>query len=157
MLQKAFFNLYTALIALFDKALPQLVPLALYKQSIFNPVGLWTLTMALGLGLTFYYVFNGDQLPLLNEKKWAYARHWLLMLLLALGLGAWLAYFIGLTLGAVREPYLRYFIVVNALVAGLWFILWSLLLKRFSAHSSSTPFRGAVPLAFLTPCPFAPK
>jgi len=140
MLQKFFYALYTTFIAFFDKAKPQQVPLALYKQSIFNPVGLWTFAAALGLGLTFYYLFNGSQLAPLNQLKWYRRPHWLLTLLLAAGLGAWLAYYIGISLGAAPEPYLRYFIVVNALVAGLWFGLGSVLVKRWSTQASSTPF-----------------
>lgn len=143
MLQKFFYSLYTTLIALFDKGKPQLVPLALYKQSIFNPVGLWTLVAALGLVLTFYYVFNGRALSALLTLGWFRGRHWLLVLLLAAGLGAWLAYYISLQLGAAAEPYLRYFIIVNALVAATWYFLLSLLANLLVRHGQAraTPFR----------------
>lgn len=140
MLQKFFYSLYTAFIALFDKAKPLKVPLALYKQSIFNPVGLWTLVAAVGLGLIYYFVVNGEHTAVyLRENKLLVPSRpkWLLTLLLAAGTGAWLAYYIGLRLGAAPEPFLRYFIIVNALVAALWFGLASLVakLRWFSSNA----------------------
>ena len=140
MLQKFFFNLYTALIGLFDKGKPRLVDLAFYRESIFNPVGLWTLVAAAGLAMIFYYVFNGEKLTYLAEKNLSRRKHWGAVLLLAAGAGAWLAYFISIRLGALPEPYLRYFIIVNAVVAGAWFFLISLAVKRWSTNASPTPF-----------------
>ena len=141
-LQKFFAGLYEPLVGFFEKQ-PRLVGLSVYREKIFQPVGLWTLLMALGLVLIYYFVINGkDTVAYLKERNWFSLPKWLLTLLLAAGLGAWLAYYIGLTLGAPREPYMQYFIVVNALVAAFWFGLASLLAKRnlFSSHARITPF-----------------
>lgn len=142
MLQKFFFNLYTALIGLFDKGKPRLVDLAFYRESIFNPVGLWTLVAAAGLAMIFYFVVNGKDTAAYLREYGPSRPKWLLTLLLAAGTGAWLAYYIGLRLGALPELFFRYFIIVNALVAMLWFGLASLLakLRWFSSNARSTPF-----------------
>ena len=143
MLQKFFYVLYTSFIALFDKAKPLKVPLALYKQSVFNPVGLWTLLASLGLVMIFYFVVTGKHTAVyLRENGNPSRPKWLLTLLLAAGLGAWLAYYIGVRLGAAPEPFFRYFIIVNALVAALWFGLASLIAKQhwFTSNARSIPF-----------------
>ena len=74
----------------------------------------------------------------LSERK-----HWFGVLLLVAGVSAWLAYFVSVRLGASPEPYLRYFIMVNALVGSLWFFLLSFiptkLVKRYS-NAKTTPF-----------------
>ena len=142
MLQKFFFNLYTAFIGLFYNGKPRLVDLAFYRESIFNPVGLWTLVMAAGFALIFYFVFNGRLFPFLNGQNLAKPRHWWATCLLVAGVGAWLAYFIGIRLGAAPEPYLRYFIVVNTLLASVWFFLLSWAMKRGSQNASTAPFAG---------------
>ena len=88
MLQKFFFNLYTALIGLFDKGKPRLVDLAFYRESIFNPVGLWTLVAAAGLAMIFYFVVNGKDTAAYLREYGPSRPKWLLTLLLAAGTGA---------------------------------------------------------------------
>ncbi len=133
-MQQLFNSLYAALIGLLYDRKP--VDFGLYKTEIFNSVGLYTLLTAAALMLVFYYIFNHA----ISLGTWYRPQHWLLMLLLAAGLGALLAFQVSMGLGAIRGPYLRYFIIVNTVVAPLWFVLFSLVFKRWSNHARTTPF-----------------
>lgn len=136
-MQQFFNSLYTNGIGLFyDRKSPLY---GLYKAEIFNTTGFYTLLTALALVVVFYYVFN-HALPALTHQGLYKPTHWLLVLLLGAGLGALLAYRVGVGAGAVRDPYMRYFIITNTLVAPLWFILFSGALKWGSNHARRTPF-----------------
>ncbi len=137
-MQQFFNGLYTVLIGWFYHRKP--ADFGLYKNEIFNAVGLYTLLVALGLVLVFYFIFNKQ--AALSQLNWSKPKHWLLVLLLAAGLGALLAYQVSVGQGAVPEAYLRYFIIVNTLVAPLWYLLFSVALKRlpFGSQARSTPF-----------------
>ena len=137
-MQQFFNGMYTMLISWFYQRKP--ASFGLYKSEIFNTIGLCTLLVALGLGLIFYYIFNGQKLAL-NQLNWSKPTHWLLVLLLAAGVGALLAYRVSIKQGATPESYLRYFIIVNTLVAPFWYFLFSLGLKRlFANQARTTPF-----------------
>ena len=60
----------------------------------------------------------------------------------AAGLGVLLANTLSKSHGAEASSYLGYFMVVNMLVAALWFLLLSVLLKRWSTYARTTPFVG---------------
>ena len=136
-MQQFFNGLYTVLIGWFYSRKP--TSFGLYKTEIFNTAGLYTLLLALALVAVFYFVFNKSRG--LSQLNWSKPTHWLLVLLLAAGLGALLAYRVGLGQGAAPEPYLRYFIIVNTLVAAAWFLLLSLGLKRLLPNNAqATPF-----------------
>jgi len=111
----------------------------LYKAEIFNTAGFYTLLTALALVVVFYYIFN-HAIPALTHQGLYKPTHWLLTLLLVAGLGALLAYRVAIGAEAVRDPYMRYFIITNTLVAPLWFILFSVILKWGSNHARRTPF-----------------
>lgn len=136
-MQSFFNNLYTVLIGWFyDRKTPFY---GLYKAEIFNSVGLNTLLLALALVVVFYYVFN-HAVPALTHQGLYRPRHWLLVLLLAAGLGALLAWRGALAQEAAPDSYMRYFIIANTLVASIWFVLLSLALKWGSNHARRTPF-----------------
>ncbi|RZK13444.1 MAG: hypothetical protein EOO56_27095 [Hymenobacter sp.] len=136
-MQQFFNSLYTIGIGfLYDKKSPLY---GLYKAEIFNAVGLYTVLTALALVVVFYYVFN-HAIPALTHQGLYRPTHWLLVLLLVAGLGALLAYRVSLGAGAVRDPYLRYFIITNTLMAPLWYVLFSVALKWGSHHARRTPF-----------------
>ena len=136
-MQQFFNSLYTVGIGLFyDRKSPLY---GLYKAEIFNATGLYTVLTALALVVVFYYVFN-HAIPALTHQGLYRPTHWLLVLLLVAGLGALLAYRVSLGAGAVRDPYLRYFIITNTLVAPLWYVLFSVALKWGSNHARRTPF-----------------
>nr|GFD23556.1 hypothetical protein [Tanacetum cinerariifolium] len=96
--------------------------------------------MALALVVVFYYIFN-HAIPALTHQGLYKPSHWLLTLLLVAGLGALLAYRVAMGAEAIRDPYMRYFIITNTLVAPLWFTLFSSAAKhlaRFVAYALIT-------------------
>lgn len=115
-----------------------------YKTHIFGSVGLLTLGLALALVLVYYYAFNTPNAFL--GRAWNRARHWWLTLLLTAGLGTWLAYgfsssiVVNEAIGVKHTAYFGYFLVANAVVATLWFLLFSVLLKFKSEQAKTTPF-----------------
>lgn len=136
-MQQFFNSLYTIGIGLlYDRKTPLY---GLYKAEIFNTVGFNTLLTALALVLVFYYVFN-HAVPALTHLGLYRPVHWLLVLLGVAGLGALLAWRGSIGQGATSDPYMRYFIIVNTLVAPLWFALFSVALKWGSNHARRTPF-----------------
>ena len=136
-MQQFFNSLYPLVIGWFyDRRTPLY---GLYKAEIFNAVGLYTVLTALALVLVFYYLFN-SAVPALTHQGLFRPTHWLLVLLLAAGLGVLLAWRVSLNQGATPDPYLRYFLLANLLVAPLWFVLFSVALKWGSTHARRTPF-----------------
>lgn len=133
-MQKLFAGLYHGLIGLFTNKTSEY---STYLLEIFTPVSLLTVVLAVALVLLYYYVFNGPTAFL--GRTWNGAGQWLLTLLLAAGLAVWLAYSFSLRHGVEANQYLGYFMVVNLLLAALWFFLFSVLLKRKSPHASTTP------------------
>lgn len=136
---KTFANLYAALIS------AQRPPdFAVYKSQIFGTVGLLTLGLALLLVLVYYYLFNSP--PTLLGRAWHRTGQWALTLALAAGAAAWLAYSFASSVplegggrGVEHTQYLGYFLVVNALLAAVWFLVLSLLLKFRSPQARTTP------------------
>jgi hypothetical protein len=130
-----FTSLYSALISIFQG--PRPADYGLYKTELFPLVGWSTLGVSLLLVLAFYYLFNS----VLRTGMFR-TTHWVLTLALAAGLGTFLAYNLSTGHGAEGGSYLGYFMVVNALVGALWFLLFSVLLKRWSTYARTTPFVG---------------
>ena len=134
-MQTLFTNLYSALISIFQSQRP--ADYGLYKTDLFSLVGWSTLGVALLLVLAFYYLFNS----VLRTGMFR-TTHWALTLALAAGMGALLANTLSKSHGAEPSSYLGYFMVVNMVVAGLWFLLFSVLLKRWSTYARTTPCVG---------------
>lgn len=137
---QTFFNwLYPLIISWFYQK--KSVSFGLYKAEVFNSVGFYTLLLALALVLVFYFIFNNARVSL-NRLGWSRPGHWLLVLLAAAGLGALVAYQVSGQQGVAGDAYLRYFIIANTLVAALWFLVLSLLLKRlpFGSQARAVPF-----------------
>ena len=134
-MQTLFTNLYSALISIFQNQRP--ADYGLYKTDLFPLVGWSTLGVSLLLVLVFYYLCNS----MLRTGMFR-TTHWALTLALAAGLGTFLAYNLSTGHGAETGSYLGYFMVVNMLVAALWFVLFSVLLKRWSTYARTTPFVG---------------
>jgi uncharacterized membrane protein AbrB (regulator of aidB expression) len=134
-MQTLFTNLYSALISIFQNQRP--ADYGLYKTDLFPLVGWSTLGVSLLLVLVFYYLCNS----VLRTGMFR-TTHWVLTLALAAGLGVFLAHNLSTSHGAEAGSYLGYFMVVNMLVAILWFIILSVLLKRWSTYARTTPFVG---------------
>ena len=134
-MQTFFTSLYSALISIFQSQRP--ADYGLYKTDLFSLVGWSTLGVSLLLVVAFYYVFNSALRTGLFRTP-----HWALTLALAAGLGTFLANSLSKSHGAEVSSYLGYFMVVNMLVAALWFLIFSVLLKRWSTYARTTPFVG---------------
>ena len=134
-MQTFFTSLYSALISIFQSQRP--ADYGLYKTDLFALVGWSTLGVALLSVLVFYYLFNSALRTGLFRTA-----HWGLTLALAAGLGTLMAHSLSKGHGAEASSYLGYFMVVNMLVAALWFLLLSVLLKRWSTYARTTPFGG---------------
>ena len=134
-MQTFFTSLYSVLISIFQSQHP--ADFGLYKTGLFSLVGWSTLGVALLLVLVFYYVFNSALRTGMFRTP-----HWAMTLALAAGLGTFLANSLSKGHGAEASSYLGYFMVVNMLVAALWFLLFSVLLKRWSTYARTTPFVG---------------
>jgi uncharacterized integral membrane protein len=135
-----FFNwLYPLVVSWFYQK--KSVSFGLYKAEVFNSVGFYTVLLALALVLVFYFIFNNARISL-NRLGWSRPMHWVLVWLAAAGLGALVAYRVSMQQGIAADAYLRYFIIANTLVAALWFLIFSLLLKRlpFGSQARAVPF-----------------
>ncbi|ALW85191.1 hypothetical protein AUC43_08850 [Hymenobacter sedentarius] len=134
-MQTFFTSLYSSLISIFQSQRP--ADYGLYKTDLFSLVGWSTLGVALLLVVAFYYLFNSALRTGMFRTT-----HWVLTLALAAGLGTLLANTLSKSHGAESSSYLGYFMVVNMVVASLWFLLFSVLLKRWSTYARTTPFVG---------------
>ena len=135
-MQQFFNGLYTVLISWFYHRKPS--SFGIYKAEIFNTVGLYTLLISLVSMITFYYLFN-HRFSTLNSLEISKPRHWVYVLLLAAGLGAWVAYRTSIGQGVAPDGYLRYFIIVNALVAIFWYLVFTALGKHWSLNARTKP------------------
>jgi hypothetical protein len=148
MLQQLFTSIYQAILGNPDPA--SLIPV--YRQSVFPGVGLYTLFLALGLALLFYVVLNR-----LLTTPYFKTSHWAVVLLLSAVLGATIAWQkaaadinaqlastgqqLAVGEAATLKRYLWGFTATNALVAALFFILLSFVVKRLSVSARTTPVR----------------
>ncbi|MGI4823783.1 MAG: hypothetical protein ACRYFV_21450 [Janthinobacterium lividum] len=148
MLQQLFTSIYQAILGNPDPA--SLIPV--YRQSVFPGVGLYTLFLALGLALLFYVVLNR-----LLTTPYFKTSHWAVVLLLSAVLGATIAWQkaaadinaqlastgqqLAVGEAATLKRYLWGFTATNALVAALFFILLSFVVKSLSVSARTTPVR----------------
>lgn len=106
-----------------------------FANDVYPAVGLFTLLGAFVFALVFYLAL-GRWKPVWDKLK-----HWIVTLVILVGI----AVFFALTQakGATGEDYDAFmyrFSLVNALVAALYFVLFSLLLKKASIFAKRTPF-----------------
>jgi hypothetical protein len=148
MLQQLFTSLYQAVLGNPDPA--SLIPV--YRQSVFPGVGLYTLFLALGLALLFYVVLNR-----VLTTPYFKTSHWAVVLLISAVLGATIAWQkaaadinaqlastgqqLAVGEAATLKRYLWGFTATNALVAALFFILLSFVVKSLSVSARTTPVR----------------
>jgi hypothetical protein len=104
-----------------------------YRDSIFPTVGVITLVVSLVIALIFYGGL-GRWKPVFH-KRW----HWVMTLILTAVVGFVLALlFVKDEIGLI-DGYTWRFTFVNALYVGIYFIIFSLILKRFSIFAKHTP------------------
>ena len=106
-----------------------------YGTEVYPFVGFFTLLAALGFAIIFYLVL-GRWKPI-----WDKLAHWVLTLVLLLGLAFYLAVSQSIhATGEDADAFVYKFAMVNALYAFIYFIIFSLLLRKTSIFAKRTPF-----------------
>ena len=107
----------------------------IYATDVFPAVGLFTLLFSLIFGLVFYLAL-GRWKPV-----WDKLIHWVISLVILVGI----AFFFALSqakgaTGEDADAYMYKFSLVNSLYAAIYFIIFSILLKKASIFAKRTPF-----------------
>lgn len=105
-----------------------------YRDRIYGSVGFLTLLIAIVIGLIFYVVLGRWR------NVWHTLSHWAITIVLAAAIGFALAYGLAKSIIGAVDGYLIQFALMNAALLACYFILLSLVLKRFSIYSKRTPF-----------------
>ncbi len=107
-----------------------------YREVIFPNVGLLTLGLSLALVLIFYYLINRA----MGVATFNKVRHWVIFLVV----NAVLAFLIGIwqanSQAVASHSYIYWMSTWNAILGMVWFLLFSIILKRGSTNASTTPF-----------------
>ena len=107
----------------------------IYSEELYSPLGLIAILGSLFFVCLFYYIINRP-----SFSRWY---HWLLILVtnfiiqLVIGIYLPLTAFSALNLGYQNEYYI--FGLMNAIIASLFFILMSFLLRWWSTNAKRTP------------------
>lgn len=107
----------------------------IYSTDVFPAVGLFTLLFSLIFGLVFYLAL-GRWKPV-----WDKLIHWIITLVILVAIAFYFA--LSQAKGATGEDadaYMYKFSLVNALLAAVYFIIFSILLKKASIFAKRTPF-----------------
>lgn len=107
-----------------------------YANNIFPSVGLFTLVFSLAFAIIFYLVL-GRWKPIWDKLK-----HWIITIILLIGLSVFFALTQakGATAEESYDSFMYKFALVNALYAVVYFIIFSLLLRKVSIFAKRTPF-----------------
>lgn len=107
-----------------------------YVTNIFPSVGLFSLIGAVVFAVIFYLLLGR------YTHIWYNRKHWIITLIvLLLFAGAFALLNAKSQIGADSfDSFMVIFSLVNSLYVGLYFFVFSLLLKRFSIHAKRTPF-----------------
>lgn len=108
----------------------------IYRDEIFTPVGTITFFAALLLAALFYLGLGRWKAVFHRPVHWVIA----LAIMLAFAYGYAVGYALDRTGEASTDSYMNGFGAVNALYASIEFLLFSILLKRFSIFARRTPF-----------------
>ncbi len=106
-----------------------------YSTEVYPAVGLFTLLFALIFALIFYLAL-GRWKPV-----WDKLSHWIITLIVLIGVAVYFA--LSQAKGSTGEDYDAYmykFSLVNALIATIYFVIFSILLKKASIFAKRTPF-----------------
>lgn len=110
-------------------------PDPVYATNVYPSVGLFTLLFALIFALVFYLAL-GRWKPV-----WDKLRHWVIILIALAAIAFYFA--LSQAKGATGEDadaFMVHFSLVNALYATIYFIIFSILLKKASIFAKRTPF-----------------
>ncbi|MBE9462231.1 hypothetical protein ACFP1I_13410 [Dyadobacter subterraneus] len=110
-------------------------PDPIFATDIYPFVGLFTLVFAFVFTLVFYIIL-GRSRPI-----WDKTVHWVITMIILLIIAFGFAYNHAQTVTEEEENSFFYtFAMVNTLYAFIYYILFSILLKRFSIFAKRTPF-----------------
>jgi hypothetical protein len=105
-----------------------------YRDEIYGSVGLLTLIIAIVIAL-FFYIGLGRW-----RNIWHTRVHWAITIMIAALVGFTLAYTVSRDRIGSIDGYLIQFALLNAAMLAVYFMLLSLVFKRFSIYSKRTPF-----------------
>ncbi|HEY5408524.1 MAG TPA: hypothetical protein VIJ92_15630 [Ginsengibacter sp.] len=105
-----------------------------YRESIFTSVGWLTLITVFIISLIFYVGF-GRWKPFFHKLS-----HWIITLIIVAILGFLFAFMLSRSELGITDSYVIRFSFFNAIYAVIYFIIFSLLLKRVSIFAKRTPF-----------------
>lgn len=106
-----------------------------YATDVYPNVGLFTLLFALIFGLIFYLAL-GRWKPV-----WDKTVHWIITLVILVAI----AFYFALSqakgsTGEDSDAYMIKFSLINALIATIYFVIFSILMKKASIFAKRTPF-----------------
>ena len=107
----------------------------IYASNVYPYVGLFTLVYAIVFAIIFYLLL-GRWRPV-----WDKMAHWIISLVILIAIAAYLA--LDQSKSATGEDYDSFmykFAIINAVVATIYFFIFSILLKRASIFAKRTPF-----------------
>lgn len=107
-----------------------------YGNNVYPSVGLFTLVFSLAFAIIFYLVL-GRWKPIWDKLK-----HWVITIILLIGLSVFFALTQakGATAEESYDSFMYKFALVNALYAVVYFIIFSLFLRKLSIFAKRTPF-----------------
>jgi len=105
-----------------------------YVDGIFSSVGLLTFFIALAVAFTFYIALGR------SSNIWHTGTHWLITLVFNAILGFAVAFLLAKSELGLVDGYLIKFALINMVFASIYFILFSVILKRFSIYAKRSPF-----------------
>jgi len=106
-----------------------------YATDVYPNVGLFTLVFALVFALIFYLLL-GRWKPV-----WDKLSHWMITLLILIGIAFYLALSQSKSsTGEDADSFMYKFSLVNAILALVYFVIFSILLKKTSIFAKRTPF-----------------
>lgn len=110
-------------------------PDPIYATDIYPYVGIFTLLFALVFAIVFYIVLGR------SKPIWDKTVHWMITLIILLIIAFSFAYnHAQKVTDESSDPFFFTFAMVNTLYAFIYYVLFSLVFKRFSIFAKRTPF-----------------
>lgn len=105
-----------------------------YKDHIYPFIGLFTFLLAFALAFIFYIIIGR------KWTVWYKTTHWIITMVVILFIAFAFAFNYAEEETGGNTPFDYTFAMVNTLYAFIYYILFSILLKRFSIFAKRTPF-----------------
>jgi hypothetical protein len=105
-----------------------------YSDEVYETVGQITIVVVVAFDVLFY-VFLGRWKPVFHKRT-----HWVTTLLLLMSIALGIAFLTAKDVIGEVDSYMYRFSIMNAVFAGVLFIILSLLFRRISIFAKKTPF-----------------